>query len=163
MSESSTQPQGRSLEEGLLVRMVVFTSILAVLAVIASLIFILAMQYPSVFSSQEMIIAESVVTEEVDEDEVENGIDVATGFIAEGDYLLVKRNCTACHSAKLVMQNRATKEGWLEMIRWMQATQKLWDLGKNEDKIIEYLATYYGPQKKGRRAPIQVDEWYMIE
>jgi hypothetical protein len=59
-----------------------------------------------------------------------------------------------------VTQNRATRDGWLEMIRWMQETQKLWDLGPNEDKILDYLATYYAPEAKGRRAPVKVEEWY---
>ncbi len=94
---------------------------------------------------------------------VEDGIHVATGFKAEGDYLTVIANCTSCHSSKLVLQNRATKEGWEEMIRWMQQTQKLWDLGENEEKILNYLATYYGPEDKGRRAPLAVEEWYEIE
>ncbi|MEM8897085.1 MAG: monoheme cytochrome C [Bacteroidota bacterium] len=94
---------------------------------------------------------------------VENGIHVATGFIAEGDYMTVVANCTSCHSSKLVLQNRATKEGWEEMIRWMQQTQKLWDLGENEEKILNYLATHYGPEDKGRRAPLAVEEWYEIE
>lgn len=49
------------------------------------------------------------------------------------------------------------------MIVWMQETQKLWDLGENEDKILDYLATYLGPEKKGRRAPLEVEEWYVIE
>ncbi|MEL6191568.1 MAG: hypothetical protein AAFR66_05950 [Bacteroidota bacterium] len=56
---------------------------------------------------------------------VENGIHVATGFKAEGDYMTVIANCTSCHSSKLILQNRATKEGWEEMIRWMQQTQNL--------------------------------------
>lgn len=92
-----------------------------------------------------------------------DGLDEATGFVAEGDYLLVKASCTPCHSAKLVTQNRATREGWLEMIRWMQETQKLWDLQPNEDKILDYLATYYAPENEGRRRPLEVEEWYVIE
>ena len=47
---------------------------------------------------------------------VESGIHVATGFKAEGDYMTVIANCTSCHSSKLILQNRATKEGWEEMI-----------------------------------------------
>ena len=62
-----------------------------------------------------------------------------------------------------MLQNRATREGWEEMIRWMQETQKLWDLGPTEDKILDYLATYYAPENKGRRAQLVVDEWYEIE
>ena len=94
---------------------------------------------------------------------VVDGIEVATGFIAEGDYQLVSTTCTACHSAKLVLQNRATADGWREMIRWMQQTQNLWDLGENEDKIVAYLATHYGPTDQGRRPPLKVEEWYVIE
>lgn len=105
----------------------------------------------------------SVVVGMIDPLLVENGIHVATGFKAEGDYMTVVANCTSCHSSKLILQNRATKEGWEEMIRWMQQTQKLWDLGENEEKILNYLATHYGPEDKGRRAPLAVEEWYEIE
>jgi hypothetical protein len=94
---------------------------------------------------------------------VENGLDVSTGFIAEGDYQLVVASCTGCHSSKLVLQNRASREGWHDMIRWMQASQKLWDLGENEDKILDYLATHYGPEEDGRRANLVVEEWYKIQ
>lgn len=94
---------------------------------------------------------------------VVDGVDVATGLVAVGDYQLVKANCTACHSSKLVLQNRATREGWQEMIRWMQETQNLWDLGENEDKILDYLATHYAPASQGRRAPLVVNEWYEIQ
>lgn len=94
---------------------------------------------------------------------IENGIDVESGFVAEGEYLLVKQTCTACHSAKLVLQNRASREGWEEMIRWMQETQKLWDLGDTEGPVLDYLARHYAPEKKGRRVNLVVDEWYEIE
>lgn len=91
-----------------------------------------------------------------------DSIDVVSGFIAKGNFQVVKRHCMACHSSKLVLQNRATREGWEEMIHWMQATQKLWDLGEDEPLILDYLATYYGPQKKGRRSNLVVAEWYEI-
>jgi cytochrome c5 len=58
---------------------------------------------------------------------------------------LVVANCTACHSDKLVRQNRSTKEGWRELIRWMQKKQGLWLLDpQTEDTIVEYLASHYG-------------------
>lgn len=44
-----------------------------------------------------------------------------------------------------------TKEGWVATIRWMQETQNLWDLGNQEEAIVNYLATNYASQKKGRR------------
>lgn len=98
-----------------------------------------------------------------DDNRIENGIDVATGFVAEGDYMLVKTQCTSCHSSKLVLQNRATREGWKEMIKWMQETQKLWDLGENEPKILDYLAKHYAPEDQGRRVALKVEEWYELE
>ncbi|WP_245701838.1 cytochrome C [Roseivirga misakiensis] len=86
-----------------------------------------------------------------------------TGFV-EGDFkMLVVANCTACHSAKLVTQNRASKEGWKNMIRWMQETQNLWDLGENEEKILQYLSTHYAPQDQGRRVGLKVEKWYQLE
>lgn len=70
---------------------------------------------------------------------------------------IVSQTCIPCHSLKLVTQNRADREGWLSMIRWMQEKQGLWQLGKNEDKILDYLSTYYGPTKSFRRAPLPVE------
>ncbi|MGH8020081.1 MAG: hypothetical protein ACREIA_17745 [Opitutaceae bacterium] len=91
--------------------------------------------------------------------------DVADGFVAEGDFMLVRAHCTACHSSKLVTQNRADRDGWKQIIRWMQATQNLWDLGESEEKVLDYLATYYGPLKQGRRQPLVLKEgdWYRID
>ncbi len=94
---------------------------------------------------------------------VVEGMDTLTGLIARGDYLLVKGNCLACHSAKLITQNRASKEGWLDMIHWMQETQGLQDLGKNEGPIVEYLATYYAPEESGRRPALDSVKWYMLD
>jgi len=76
---------------------------------------------------------------------------------------LVFSQCSGCHSLKLVTQNRATREGWKSMIVWMQQTQNLWDLGDNEDKILDYLSTHYAPAKQGRRANLEVGEWYELD
>lgn len=85
-----------------------------------------------------------------------------TGLADDPNLQIIAANCTACHSAKLVTQNRATREGWRSMIRWMQKTQNLWDLGKNEDIILDYLAKNYAPENKGRRAPLENIEWYEL-
>ncbi|WP_020535653.1 hypothetical protein [Lewinella cohaerens] len=100
-----------------------------------------------------------------DYDKVVDGIHVQTGLIYAEGFEIVRATCTACHSAKLVTQNRATKEGWTQMIRWMQATQGLWDLGKNESTIVNYLAKHYAPTEVGRRANLDVAaiEWYILE
>jgi hypothetical protein len=103
------------------------------------------------------------VVEEVDEDRIENGIHVRTGLIAADGYMEVVNNCTACHSAKLVTQNRMNAERWAATIDWMQETQNLWDLGKNEEIIINYLVTNYPQLKIGRRASLTNIEWYELK
>lgn len=90
-------------------------------------------------------------------------VDAETGFVLDTGWELVKANCTGCHSAQLVTQNRATREGWEGMIRWMQRTQKLWDLGENEEAILDYLSKNYAPGKKGRRENLKEIEWYELE
>ncbi len=95
--------------------------------------------------------------------EIVDGIHLPTGFVADEGLALVVANCTTCHSAQLVTQNRATREGWLGMIRWMQATQNLWDLGDNEEMIITYLSRNYAPEDVGRRQNLGEIEWYRLE
>lgn len=102
--------------------------------------------------------------QEGDWDKVENGIHVETGLVYAEGFEEVRGTCTACHSAKLVIQNRATRAGWKDMIRWMQQTQGLWDLGSSEPIILDYLAKHYAPQAIERRASLDVEEieWYII-
>ncbi|MBW8200957.1 monoheme cytochrome C [Flagellimonas abyssi] len=97
-----------------------------------------------------------------DYDKVENGIHVATGFIDDRGMQETIQNCTACHSAKLVTQNRMSREGWKATIEWMQETQNLWDLGANEELILTYLAKNYAPTDKGRRQNLEDIEWYEL-
>ena len=87
------------------------------------------------------------IPEEDDYDKVENGIHVRTGFIDAPGMMVTVQNCTNCHSAKLVMQNRMNEDRWKSTIKWMQETQNLWDLGENEAVIINYLVTNYPPKK----------------
>jgi hypothetical protein len=95
--------------------------------------------------------------------EFENGIHLVTGFAEDENLQLIIGNCTSCHSAKMVTQNRASREGWKTMILWMQETQGLWDLGENEPLILDYLAKHYAPNKQGRRAPLADIAWYDLE
>ncbi len=101
--------------------------------------------------------------EEVDEDLIVDGIHVRTGLIEADGFMEVVNNCTNCHSAKLVTQNRMNAERWAATIDWMQETQNLWDLGRNEEIIINYLVTNYPPLKIGRRAPLTGVEWYELK
>ena len=99
-----------------------------------------------------------------DENAVVKGIHVATGMAHDPSFEIVHAACTSCHSAKLITQNRATREGWKQMIVWMQATQGLPDLGKNEPIILDYLAKHYAPENTGRRQnlPSEEIEWYAL-
>lgn len=95
---------------------------------------------------------------------VENGIHVKTGLKADKDLQIIIQACTSCHSAKLITQNRATREGWKNMIVWMQATQGLPDLGSREPVVLDYLARHYAPKEEGRRANLDIAtiEWYIL-
>ncbi|WP_405246304.1 monoheme cytochrome C [Cellulophaga sp. Asnod2-G02] len=104
-----------------------------------------------------------VPVNEEDLDKIENGIHVRTGFVDGEGLMLVVQNCTSCHSAKLVTQNRMSREKWLATIRWMQETQNLWDLGVNEEPILNYLSTNYAPNQIGRRANLTNIDWYKLE
>ncbi len=79
-------------------------------------------------------------------------VDKTTGLIKDDNWELISQNCAACHSLKLVTSNRFNRETWLETIRWMQKTQKLWQFEPAvEDKILTYLATHYAPSAQSRR------------
>ena len=92
--------------------------------------------------------AEKVVTAQAE-------IDPVTGLKMTGDWELVRGNCTACHSSKLITQQRGTAEQWLAMIRWMQKKQNLWQFDPDtENRIVAYLAENYPPDAARRRAAI---------
>jgi mono/diheme cytochrome c family protein len=85
-------------------------------------------------------------------------LDPFTGFKMVGDWELVRNNCVACHSAKLVTQQRGNADQWLTMIRWMQKKQNLWQFDADtENRIITYLAENYPPPVDRRRAAIAPD------
>lgn len=104
-----------------------------------------------------------LVKVEIDENRIENGIHVSTGFVEAEGLMTVVRNCTSCHSSKLILQNRMNREGWNTTIKWMQETQNLWDLGENQEVIVNYLVTNYPLEKKGRRENLKNIDWYEIE
>ncbi len=80
-------------------------------------------------------------------------LDAFTGLKKAGDWELVRNNCVACHSSRLITQQRGSKEQWLAMIRWMQKSQNLWQFDPDtEARIVGYLAEYYPPREQSRRA-----------
>lgn len=81
--------------------------------------------------------------------------DVTTGLIIAPGWEHVRAHCGGCHSHALVTGQRADRQTWLDMIRWMQDTQNLWQFEPTtENAILDYLAQNYPPQPKRRRAPI---------
>lgn len=92
-------------------------------------------------------VSESTVHEQPD-------LDAQSGLVKADGFNLVLAHCSACHSPSLITQNAMNRERWLETIRWMQETQKLWPLGEAEPLILDYLSTWYGPKKSARRAPL---------
>ena len=67
--------------------------------------------------------------------------------LPEGEHkALVELHCTRCHSPKLIVQNRQTREGWDDVIDLMQAKHGLWKLEPNDRKsILDYLETHLSP------------------
>lgn len=132
------------------------------LFIMAGGLLILYMIDPNVFSFKNNETSYTLV-EEIDDDRIENGIHVRTGLVDGEGLMTVVNNCTNCHSAKLVTQNRMNAARWATTIDWMQETQNLWDLGKNEDIIINYLVTNYPVEEKGRRENLTNITWYDLE
>ncbi|NNC61680.1 MAG: monoheme cytochrome C [Eudoraea sp.] len=139
-------------------------STLMVLFVITALGIIYLINDPTLSYFKEVETTEYVQLEAEDDfDKIEKGIHVRTGFKDAEGLMTVVNNCTNCHSAQLVIQNRMNEERWIATIRWMQETQNLWDLGKNEEIIVNYLVTNYPPKKKGRREILSNIDWYELK
>ena len=102
--------------------------------------------------------------EEVEEQLTENSLDPDSGLRNDPNLMLVKANCTACHSSKLITMNRMSRERWKETIRWMQEKQNLWDLGESEPLVLDYLEKYYAPEPQAtRRKNLEAIEWYELK
>ena len=81
--------------------------------------------------------------------------DSLTGLIKAPDWELVRNNCIACHSSRLITQQSGNASQWLGVIRWMQEKQNLWQFDPDtETKIIAYLAENYPPRDASRRSAI---------
>lgn len=90
--------------------------------------------------------------------------DTETGLIVDKNLYMVKAQCISCHSSKLIVANRFTRDGWKQKIRWMQANHNLWDLGETEKQVLDYLEKYYAPGVAvARRAPLKDIKWYKLE
>jgi hypothetical protein len=120
-------------------------------------------KYILVFIFTAIIFAACKVNQSVASHETIGSIDPDSGLVVDTSYELVKGQCTACHSAKLVTMNRFTREGWKEKITWMQKTQNLWDLGEAEPAILDYLTKHYSPEPRlSRRSNLENVEWFKL-
>lgn len=82
-------------------------------------------------------------------------IDNSSGLIKSSGWEHVRAQCGGCHSYSLVISQRADRNTWLDIIRWMQKTQNLWQFRPEiEVQIIDYLAINYPPKPNRRRPPI---------
>ncbi|RED48483.1 monoheme cytochrome C [Seonamhaeicola aphaedonensis] len=118
---------------------------------------------PGLFNFKKEPVTPVYVAVEEDSDKIENGIHVRTGLVEAEGLMTVVNNCTNCHSAKLVIQNRMNEERWNATIKWMQETQNLWDLGNNQSIIVNYLVTNYPPPEVGRRSNLTDIDWYELK
>lgn len=119
-----------SPEDRRLLSILVNSLILLLGAVLICLGILLVMNHPEwlkqVEEENELKVEEGVNMADISTDrEVQDGLDVETGFVAAAGYQHVIAHCTRCHSSQLVLQNRATREGWSDMIRWMQETPRV--------------------------------------
>jgi len=81
-----------------------------------------------------------------------------SGLITDTGWELVYAHCSACHSLRLVTAQRGDRSTWLQLIRWMQATQNLWQFEPAiEARILDYLEANYPPGLTARRAPLPAD------
>ncbi len=90
-------------------------------------------------------------------------VDAETGLAIDDNMVLVKGQCTVCHTSKLILQSHFDRDKSVERIRWMQRTQKLWDLVETEKPILDYLVKNYGPlpiQFDGRRLHLDPPRWH---
>ncbi len=84
--------------------------------------------------------------------------DPATGLVMDENWQIVAAHCGACHSTRLVTQNRGSRETWLHMIRWMQDSQGLWPFNEPTEKmLLDYLEKHYGPLAASRRQPLPAE------
>lgn len=132
------------------------------LIVLSALILVVAIGSIYFFADSDTDLVEIEPLNE-DPERIENGVHVRTGFVEAPGMQETINNCTSCHSSQLVIQNRMNKERWASTIDWMQETQNLWDLGANEEIIINYLVKNYPVSSKGRREALTNIEWYELK
>ena len=66
-------------------------------------------------------------------------------LIADTGAPLVAAWCGGCHSIELVTQQRLDREGWQQLLQWMQEEQGMPEMPvEHQVQVLDYLATHYG-------------------
>ncbi len=97
------------------------------------------------------------------DDNFQNEVSTDHGLPQSEGFELIQGQCSGCHSLKLVAQNKLTRQGWKDLIVWMQQEQNLWDLGDLEEPILDYLEANCSPKRGGRRKTLPKPEWYALD
>lgn len=64
----------------------------------------------------------------------------------------------ACHGPRQFLQQRASRDTWRARIRWTQRDHGMAALDEAvEDRIVDYLATHYAPERAGRRQALPAE------
>jgi hypothetical protein len=81
-----------------------------------------------------------------------------SGELIQGEgWLLVRDNCTECHSSQIIVQNSGNRDVWKSRIEWMQSSQGLGELGPElESSILDYLTANYGQKTASRRPALPI-------
>ncbi len=88
----------------------------------------------------------------------ESKIDRQSGLKIAPGWQLVNSNCTLCHSAKIITMQHNSRNGWINIIRWMQDKQGLRKFEqKTEGQLLAYLTKNYPPKKRARRVNLPID------
>ncbi|MEI6414228.1 MAG: cytochrome c family protein [Pseudomonadota bacterium] len=57
-------------------------------------------------------------------------------------------SCQACHSLKLVQQQRLSRRVWAELLAWMVTEKRMPEPSPDvKERLLAYLSTHYGAQK----------------
>jgi len=143
------------------IRRLMKSALLSIALIIAlMLIFFTFRQWPELQNEEKNTVIPASAVENLP-GEI-GSIDQESGLVIDHGLTVVKAHCSTCHSAKLVAQNHFSREGWLEVIRWMQEKQNLWDLGEQEKVILDYLEKNYAPNKVGKRKKLENIDWYVL-
>ena len=155
-------PEDRKRVDDLVLRLNRFTYLSAFIIAICLLMIMAPEAMENALMAEEEVVDSTAVVTEADT-LIVDGVHVSSGLIVADGWEIVRVRCIRCHTAQTITQNKLTRDGWDEAIKWMQETQGLEDLGDHHPIILDYLEKNYAPTKKGRRANLTDIEWYDLE